>query len=125
MPENKHSYIEERIFDFVKDITHYVNKLPKVLSNIEAAKQLMRSSSQIGTNYIEAKEAYGKSSFANKVKISKIDAKETHYWLGLSVAAENQIEEKERLKREAQELTKVFMAILRKIASQKKKNRKK
>jgi four helix bundle protein len=52
--------LEERTFRFAKAVSDFIKLLPKSLSNIEYSKQLIRSSSSIGANYIEANEALGK-----------------------------------------------------------------
>ena len=45
--------------------------------------QLVRSSTSIGANFVEAKNASSKKDFRNKVFISKKEASETLYWLKL------------------------------------------
>jgi len=91
-----------------------VKGLPKTVANIEDAKQLIRASGSIGANYIEANEALGKKDFAMKIKICRREAKESRYWLGL-VDADSKLEsERNRLIAEADELMKIFGAIVRK-----------
>jgi four helix bundle protein len=74
--------------------------LPRTISNIEDVKQFVRASGSIGPNYIEANEAIGKKDFVMKIKIYRREAKEIRYWL--------------RLLDEADELMKIFGAIVRK-----------
>jgi four helix bundle protein len=57
--------------------------LPRTISNVEDAKQLIRASGSIGANYIEANEAIGKKDFVMKIKICRREAKESCYWLRL------------------------------------------
>ena len=50
--------LEERTLNFAKRVIEFINKLPKTLTNIEISKQLIKSAGSVGTNYIEANEAY-------------------------------------------------------------------
>ena len=80
------------------------------MSNIEYSKQLVRSSSSIGANYIEANEALGKKDFKMRVRIGRKEAKESAYWLRLIVEANNEKQAKEgkKLYNEATELKKIL-----------------
>jgi len=108
--------LKERTRKFSKDIRVLVNKLPKTISNIEDAKQLIRSSGSIGANYIEANEALSKKDFIHRIKISRKEAKESIYWLELVDTSDNkELEyERKRLVNEATELMKIFSSIMRK-----------
>jgi four helix bundle protein len=53
------------------------------LSNIEVAKQLVRSAGSVGANYIEANESLGKKDFVMHARIARKEAKESRYWLQL------------------------------------------
>ena len=75
--------MEDRTPAFTKDTIRFVNSVSKSLSNIEIAKQLIRSSGSVGANYIEANESLGKRDFAMRVKICRKEAKESRYWLQL------------------------------------------
>ena len=97
-----------------KRIREYVKNLIKTLANIEYAKQLIKSSSSVGANYIEAEESLSKKDFVIRIKICRKEAKESRYWLELIEPEENQIQEKETLSREATELTKIFGSIVEK-----------
>jgi four helix bundle protein len=113
--QNSKQYdLGKRTFEFTKRVIAYVNKLSKTLSNIEVGKQLIRSASSIGANYIEAEESLSKKDFLMRIKISRKEAKETQYWLKLSEPTNNQNEEKEKLIQEAMELTKIFGSIVAK-----------
>ena len=68
--------LEERTLLFARRVVEYVNKLPRSISNHEIGKQLVRSGTSIGANYIEANEALGKKDFAMKIRISRKEAKE-------------------------------------------------
>jgi four helix bundle protein len=45
------------------------------------SKQLLRSSTSIGANVMEALDAFSKKDFAFKMSIAKKEARESHYWL--------------------------------------------
>lgn len=106
--------LEERTFKFAENVIKYINKLPRVITNIEIGKQLIRSAGSIGANYIEANESLGKKDFAMKIKISRKESKESRYWLRLSEPISDQIGEKEILIKETTELMNIFGAILKK-----------
>ncbi|MBN2601963.1 MAG: four helix bundle protein [Candidatus Marinimicrobia bacterium] len=57
--------LEERIFQFAKDVRLFLKKLPSTLNNHEDGQQLVRSSGSIGANYIEAFEIYLEFSFCH------------------------------------------------------------
>lgn len=106
--------LEERTFLFAKNIRGFLKKLSKTLSNIEGSKQLIRASGSVGANYIEANEALSKKDFLMRIKICHKEAKESRYWLRLLDLNSDDALEKERteLIKEAEELTKIFGAIL-------------
>ena len=108
--------LEDRTFEFAKNVRSFVKKLPRCISNSEDAKQVIKSSGSVGANYIEANESLGKKDFLMRVKISKKEAKESRYWLRLlDVGDEENLEvQRARLVQEAQELTNIFGAILKK-----------
>jgi four helix bundle protein len=108
--------LEDRTKRFSKDVRILIKKLPRTVSNIEDAKQLVRSSGSIGANYIEANEAFSKKDFIHRIKISRKEAKESIYWLELVDISDSRKEEHEieRLVNEATELMKIFSSIMRK-----------
>lgn len=58
---NKKVYdLEEHAFIFAKDAAIFCRSLLKTLSNIERARQLIRSSAFTDANYIEANEVLSK-----------------------------------------------------------------
>ena len=75
--------LEERTFQFAKEVRAFVKKLHRSISNQEDARQLVRSSGSIGANYIEANESLSKKDFIYRTKISRKESKESIYWLKL------------------------------------------
>ncbi len=115
--QNKKQYdLEKRTFEFARRCRIFVKILPKTIGNIEDCKQLVRSSSSIGANYIEANESLSKKDFVLRVKICRKEAKESRYWLRLIDTNNDSGLEKERqtLINEATELMNIFGSIIRK-----------
>ena len=86
MAENgqpKHCDLEERTYEFARDVRGLVKLLPRTLANIEDARQLVNASGSVGSNYIEANEALSKKDFLMRIKICRKEAKESRYWLRL------------------------------------------
>ena len=78
-----HYDLEERTFLFAKDVALFILKLPRNVNNFTFAKQLIRSASSIGANYIEANEPLGTKDLIMHMKIARKESKETAYWLKL------------------------------------------
>jgi four helix bundle protein len=113
--QNSKQYdLEERTFQFAKNIAFYVKELPKNMSNLEYGKQIVKASGSIGANYIEANESLSKKDFLMRIKICRKEAKESAYWLRLIVEIndEKYKQEGKKLLQEALELKKIFSSIL-------------
>ena len=108
--------LEERTEQFARICRSFCRKLPKTISNIEDAKQLIRSSGSVAANYIEANEALSKKDFIHRIKICRKEIKESRLWLRLVYIDNNQLVKKEREKhiQESTELMNIFGAIIRK-----------
>ena len=113
---NKQYDLEERTYNFAKDVRNFIKLIPKTITNIEDCKQLARSSGSIGANYIEANESLSKKDFILRIKICKKESKESRYWLRLISTNDSQNLDKERdiLIKEVTELMKIFGSILEK-----------
>ncbi len=105
--------LEEQTLKFAKEVIRFVKGLPRSIANAEIAKQLVRSSSSIGANYIEANESLSKKDFLMRIKISRKESKESIYWLKL-VETKDQEKSRESLIGEATELMKIFGSIAEK-----------
>ena len=108
--------LEARTFKFAKDVVVFLKKLPLTIANREFFKQLIRSSSSVGANYLEANNCLGKKDFSRKIGICRKEAKESNYWLRLIEVEENnaqQFETAKKLQKESLELMLIFGAILR------------
>lgn len=115
--------LEERTFQFAKNVRITVAGLPKNMTNLEDGKQVTRSSGSVGSNYIEANESLSKKDFLMRVKICRKEAKESAYWLRLIKETNFDQENSKKdniendlisLFNESIELKKIFSAIIEK-----------
>ena len=105
--------LEQRTFIFSKEIIKFIKNIPKNLIIIEISKQVLRSASSIGANYIEANESLGKKDFVMRIRICLKEAKETVYWLKLlELDKINHQKKRNYLINEAIELKKIFSSIV-------------
>jgi four helix bundle protein len=104
--------LEERTLAFAKRVIHLCKSVGQHTINRELISQLIRASGSIGANYREANDALSKKDFVHRIKITRREAKEAHYWLQLFEAANPEADgEIQALSREAVELKKIFSAI--------------
>jgi len=75
--------LKHRAYQYSIKIIEFIDSLPKDTSTDVIAKQLLRSSTSIGANIIEAKGASSKRDFTNFFSHSLKSANESLYWLGL------------------------------------------
>ena len=109
------SSLEERTFNFARDVRIFVRSIPRSIIATADGMQLVRSSGSVGANYIEAQEALSKKDFALRVKICRKEAKESRYWLGLFDLLPLELaKSQQRLLKESTELLKIFSAIVEK-----------
>jgi len=114
--QNKPIYdLEERTFQFARNVRIWVKSLPKTVSNLEDSKQLIRASGSVGANYIETNESISKKDFNFRVKICRKEAKESTYWLRLILETNDNLSEIQtcnNLLQESIELKKILSAIV-------------
>jgi len=79
MHENR---IAELTFSFSLKIIELYQELAKKQEYI-ISKQLLKSSTSVGANVMEAIAAYSRRDFAYKMTVANKEARETHYWLRL------------------------------------------
>ena len=90
--QDKSRQFEERTQDFALEIILFTKKVPKSVENEVIVKQLIRSSSSVGANYVEANNASSKQDFRNKIFIAKKEAAESRYWLQLLSKANSSLD---------------------------------
>jgi len=104
----------KRLTNFANNCRRLILKLTRNEYNIAYSKQLIRSSSSPGANYIEAIEASSSKEFALRLKICRKETKESEYWLKLIQESNNTApfikENAATLIIEANELIKIFAA---------------
>ena len=77
-PNDKKVYdLEERTALFGESVIDFVKTLPQDRVNNELISQIIRSSTSIGANYMEADGAESRKDFRHKIAICKKESKET------------------------------------------------
>ncbi len=107
--------LELRCLKFAKDVRDFCRNLKQDVINRVYIQQVIRSSSSIGANYIEANEHLGKQDLLYRIRISRKEAKETIFRLELLIVEE--AEQLNYLKQEVTELRKIFSAIINKLTA--------
>jgi four helix bundle protein len=106
--------IRKRTFDFavrVVKLCHYLNEKPGVSRILSS--QLLRAGTAIGANVEELQAEQSRADFISQYAIALKEARETHYWLRLLVAAAIVPEARlVELLNEADELTRIIGAIV-------------
>jgi len=106
--------LRERTTNFALRIVKMFVSLPRTTGAQVLGKQLLRSGTSIGANYREAHRGRSKSEFIAKCGDCLREAEETAYWLELLVTSKIASAARlESLRREADELVAIFVAILR------------
>ncbi len=105
--------LEERTAQFGEDIIKFCKTVRQDLISGPIINQLVRSSTSVGANYMEANGASSKKDFKNKIHICKKEIQEAKHWLRMMASC---FPEKKaeiiKLWKEAQELTFVFGKII-------------
>ena len=100
--------------DFALRVVRMFSQLPKSTQAQVLGKQLLRSGTSIGANYREAFRGRSKAEFVAKCGDCLREVEESAYWLELLVAAGIVPAAKlEQLRKEADELTAIFVTILK------------
>ena len=75
--------LKYRAYQYSIDMIKFIDSLSKDASTNTISRQLLRSSTSIGANIVEAKGASSKKDFANFFGYALKSANESLYWLGL------------------------------------------
>ena len=109
---NKKFDLEERTAKLGEDIIKFCKSIKQDSITKSLINQLIRSTSSIGANYMEANGASSKKDFRNKIYICKKEAQESQHWLRmLSVALPERKTELRKLWQEVHELVLIFQKI--------------
>ena len=94
MYNSKIKDIKQRTFQFSLDVINFVEKIKKDNTVYIIINQLLRCSTSIGANIIEAKSASSRKDFINYYQIALKSANETKYWL-LLLKSTNKVNDKQ------------------------------
>ena len=104
--------LEERTAKFGENVIDFCKTVQQTPITKPIITQLVKSSTSIGANYMEANAASSKRDFKNKIFICKKESQETKHWLRMVMrCVSNKKEEIEKLWKECQELTLIFQKI--------------
>ncbi|KRT67317.1 MAG: S23 ribosomal protein [candidate division WWE3 bacterium CSP1-7] len=105
----KSNELYERFYCFSRDCASLVKSLRRDSINQVYSHQLIRSSSSIPANYLEAQESLSRKDFLYRLAICRKESKESVQWLRLlSDTGNSGSLELERLLREAHEFVLIF-----------------
>ena|SRR3989338_5540609 len=105
--------LEERTAKFGEAVILFAKKIPENNVIRPVIVQFVKAGTSIGANYCEADCAESRKDFEHKIGICKKEAKETKYWLRILITAVPELKEEAlRLWREADELHRIFIAIV-------------
>ena len=104
----------ERTAEFGEQVIILTKKLEAHVVNRPLISQLVRASTSIGANYMEADGAESKKDFQHKIALCKKEAKETMHWLRMLAVANSVIRAGcRKMWQEAHEVALIFSSILR------------
>jgi four helix bundle protein len=103
---------------FAKEVQAFVGTLTRSPANVNSISQLIRSSSSVAANYLEAVDNLGKRDFLMKLRVARREARESDLWLDLLQCSEGQEFTIQALRKEAGALLKILSAMIRKAESQ-------
>ena len=106
--------LKGRTMDFAVRVLRLADALPQTVSGQTLARQVARSGTSVAANYRAALRGKSRADFANKVTIVLEEADETDFWIELAERA-GVVEAKKvsDLRREAEELVRIFAATRR------------
>jgi len=109
-PEIRYN-LKERTKQFALDCIALTENLPASYLGKHIKGQLIRCSTSVASNYRAAKLAQSKKGFISKISIVIEESDESEFWLEIVVEKKliNDINKVLRLKKEAHELTSIFI----------------
>lgn len=118
MKDEGRNDLRERTKQFSLRAIRLYASLPKTAEAQVMGKQVLRSATSVGANYHEAYRGRSRSEFIAKVGDSLREIEETSYWFDLlvesGVVPSDQLDS---LRKEAEELTAILVAIVKKAKS--------
>lgn len=106
--------LEERTSKYGSEVITFIKTVKLNIITKPLVSQLVRSSTSIGANYMEANGASSKRDFKNKIHLCKKESKETMHWLTMLSTAQPSLKDNSQvLWQEAKELSMIFSAIIK------------
>ena len=106
--------LAERTARFGEDVIRFSKTIRRNAVTYPLIRQLVRSATSVGANYVEADEAGSKKEFRYRISVCKRETRETQYWLRMVVAATpEQTDQARKQWKEANELVLIFGSIYR------------
>jgi len=114
-PSDERKYdLAERTARFGEEVIRFSKTIRGNSVTYPLIRQLVRSATSIGANYVEADEAGSKKEFRYRISVCKRETREAQYWLRMVVAAAPDVAEHARRHwKEANELILIFGSIHR------------
>ncbi len=78
--------IEERTFKFAVRVIKMVLQLPNNVATWKIGGQVIKSSTSVNSNIVQARAGISKKDFINHMRIALKEAKETKRWLDIIIA---------------------------------------
>jgi len=106
--------LEERTARFEEAVIDFAKKIPRDSVTDRIVSQLVGAGTSVGANYVEADDSVSKKEFLKCVGTCKKEARETKFFLRMSVRAVPQLKlEARKLSMEVNELHLIFAKIWR------------
>jgi len=103
--------LKNRTKFFALDVIRVVEGLPRTRTAEVIGKQLLRSATSVAANYRAACRSRSHAEFISKINVVEEEADESEFWLELLVEANVVTRDQVvRLRKEADELTAIFVA---------------
>ena len=117
MEEERKNDLCERLFEFAVRVIEFLKTLPYTPENKTIRTQLSKSACSSGANYEESQGGSSKADFANKVRLSLREMRESNFWLRIIERTVNEIDKAELgyLITESAELKKILGSIVQKF----------
>jgi len=111
--------LRNRTKKFAVDTIKFTNTINSTYANNIIIRQVIRSATSVGANYRAALRGKSNPDFLNKINIVQEEADESIYWFELLEETNTKLNGIDDLKKEANELTAIFTAILKTLKSKK------
>ncbi|MBI5774430.1 MAG: four helix bundle protein [Verrucomicrobia bacterium] len=102
--------LKQRTKQFAVDVLRFCAKLPSQAEHQMMRHQLMRSGSSVGANYRAVCRAKSTADMLNKLTVVEEEADESAFWLECLQAIGLDNAERQRLEKEASELTAIMVS---------------